>query len=120
MANLSTLGFTGSLAPQTDQAIRQAASATEDKKIDKSSKDFESILLSSWLQQAQESFGSVPGGEDDPDADSGKDELQGVAMQSLGAAMTAAGGVGIAKMIATSLHKTQDQEAAKQLESGAK
>lgn len=88
------------------------SAASEDAKIEKSATDFESILLSSWLQQAEQSFGSVPGG-DDEDTDSGKDQYMGIAMQSLGASMTASGGVGIAKMISTSLHKEEDARVAK-------
>jgi Rod binding domain-containing protein len=104
---------TGPLAGKADQLIRQSASSIENKKIDKSGKDFESILLGSWLQQAEQSFASVPGG-DDEDAESGKDQFQGMAMQQLGASMTAAGGIGIAKMISTSLHKAEDDRLAVQ------
>jgi len=72
------------LTPQADAVIRQATSTrTENTKIEKSAKDFESILLGTWLQQAEQSFGSLPGGDDDDDADSGKDQFQGMAMQSL-------------------------------------
>jgi Rod binding domain-containing protein len=93
--------------------IRQAASeATENSKIEKSAKDFESILLGSWLQQAEQSFGSVPGGDGDDDEDSGKEQFQGFAMQSLGTSMTASGGIGIAKMISTQLHKAEDARVA--------
>jgi Rod binding domain-containing protein len=87
---------------------QSASSSTQDAKIEKSSKDFESILLSSWLQQAEQSFGSLPGSEDEDDMDSGKEQFQGIAMQSLGASLAASGGIGIAKMIANSLHKTED------------
>ena len=93
--------------------IRQATSTrTENTKIEKSAKDFESILLGTWLQQAEQSFGSLPGGDDDDDADSGKDQFQGMAMQSLGASMTAAGGIGIAKMISKQLHRAEDARVA--------
>jgi Rod binding domain-containing protein len=92
-----------------DKLLHQApSSSTENSKIDKASKDFESILLSQWLQQAEQSFGSLPGSEDDEDSDVGKEQFQGIAMQSLGAALTASGGIGIAKMIANSLHKAED------------
>jgi Rod binding domain-containing protein len=87
-----------------------APGPTENSKIEKSAKDFESILLGSWLQQAEQSFGTVPGGDGDDDADAGKDQLQGMAMQSLGTSMTNSGGIGIAKMIAKQLHKAQDAE----------
>ena len=103
----------GPLASSASQVIRQAASAaTENSKIEKSAKDFESILLGSWLQQAEQSFGSVPGGDGDDDADVGKDQFQGMAMQSLGTSMTAAGGIGIAKMISKQLHKAEDARVA--------
>jgi Rod binding domain-containing protein len=53
----------------------------------------------------------MPGADDDEDAGSGKEQFQGIAMQSLGASMTASGGIGIAKMIAESLHKAEDARA---------
>jgi Rod binding domain-containing protein len=95
--------------------MRQAGSVTTaNTKIEKSAKDFESILLGSWLQQAEQSFGSLPGGDDDDDADAGKEQFQGMAMQSLGASMTAAGGIGIAKMISKQLHKAEDARVAQE------
>jgi Rod binding domain-containing protein len=118
VANVSAFGgisgvVIGPLASSASQVIRQAASvATENSKIEKSAKDFESILLGSWLQQAEQSFGSVPGGDDDDDEDAGKDQFQGMAMQSLGTSMTASGGIGIAKMISKQLHKAEDARVA--------
>jgi Rod binding domain-containing protein len=103
----------GPLTTQADKVLRHPASAaTEDSKIEKSAKDFESILLGSWLQQAEQSFASLPGGDDDDDADPGKDQFQGMAMQQLGNSMTAAGGIGLAKMIAKGLHKAADAQPA--------
>ena len=105
--------LTGPLNTQVGQVIRQAGSAsTVNTKIEKSAKEFESILLGSWLQQAEQSFGSLPGGDDDDDADAGKEQFQGMAMQSLGTSMTAAGGIGIAKMISKQLHKAEDTRVA--------
>lgn len=104
---------TGPLSTQADKVIRQAGSPTEgNAKIEKSAKDFESILLGSWLQQAEQSFATLPGGDEDGDSDAGKDQFQGIAMQSLGTSMTAAGGIGIAKMIAKQLHKAEDARVA--------
>jgi Rod binding domain-containing protein len=119
VANVSAFGsisgvVLGPLASSASQVIRQAASvATENSKIEKSAKDFESILLGSWLQQAEQSFGSVPGGDEDDDEDPGKDQFQGMAMQSLGSSMTASGGIGISKMISKQLHKAEDARAAR-------
>jgi Rod binding domain-containing protein len=107
------IAVTDPLAINANTVLRQApSSATENVKIEKSAKDFESILLGSWLQQAEQSFGSLPGGDDEDDADSGKDQFQSIAMQSLGASLTASGGIGIAKMIAKSLHKAEDARVA--------
>jgi Rod binding domain-containing protein len=116
MSDISAFGsisgtLIGTLPPKPIQMHRQLDSApTENAKIEKSAKDFESILLGSWLQQAEQSFATVPGGDGDEDADAGKDQLQGMAMQSLGTSMTNSGGIGIARMIAKQLHKAQDAE----------
>ncbi len=97
-------------AASTSAAARStSASGTEDAKIDKAGKDFESILLGSWLSQAEQSFAKVPGGDgQDEDDDSGKDQFQGIAMQALAGSLTASGGIGIAKMITANLHKASD------------
>jgi Rod binding domain-containing protein len=118
VSDISAFGNTSGVLPiplpsKADQVIGKADSGTtENAKIEKSAKDFESILLGSWLQQAEQSFGSVPGGDGDDDADPGKDQFQGMAMQSLGTSMTAAGGIGIAKMISKQLHKADDTHTA--------
>jgi Rod binding domain-containing protein len=97
------------LNTQADKLLRNSASAeAENSKIDKSARDFEALLLGSWLQQAEQSFATVPGGDDDDDADAGKEQMMGIAMQAMGTAMAANGGIGIAKMIAKHLHKAQD------------
>ena len=118
MSDVSTFGSIpfSSISPLTTQADKvlqhPGSPAMENSKIEKSAKDFESILLGSWLQQAEQSFASLPGGDDDGDADAGKEQFQGIAMQSLGSSMTAAGGIGIAKMISKQLHRAADVEAA--------
>jgi Rod binding domain-containing protein len=117
MTDQSTIGaisgvVTEPITINTNKLLQQPQSSTENVKIEKSAKDFESILLGSWLQQAEQSFGSLPGGDDEGDSDSGKEQFMGMAMQSLGTAMTAAGGIGIAKMIAKQLHKADDAQAA--------
>lgn len=119
MSDISMVGTSKDIPlPQevkASQVIRQASSAaTADSKIEKSAKEFESILLGSWLQQAEQSFGTVPGGDGDDGADAGKDQFQGMAMQSLGTSMTAAGGIGIAKVISKQLHKAEDARVARE------
>jgi Rod binding domain-containing protein len=101
------------LTTNEDKLLHQTPSlGKENAKIEKSAKDFESILLGSWLQQTEKSFGSLPGAEDD-DADSGKDQYSGIAMQALGSSMTAAGGIGIARMVSKNLHKAEDARVAR-------
>jgi len=112
---------TGSTNAQTDQLLSRAraaiaaptAASLQDAKINKAGKDFESILLGSWLQQAEQTFAKVPGGDgESDDDDSSKDQFQGIAMQALAGSLTASGGIGIAKMITGHLKKASEHEEA--------
>ena len=98
------------LAAQSTEVLRaNAASAKDDKKIEKSSKDFEAILLGNLLQSAEDSFGKVPGtDEEESDGDSGGSQFISMALQSLGTSLSGSGGIGIAKMIRQSLHRTEE------------
>ncbi|HEX4036803.1 MAG TPA: hypothetical protein VHX37_01980 [Acidobacteriaceae bacterium] len=85
------------------QQLQSAQSAgKDDARIEKSAKQFEAMLLGSWLQQAEQSFATVPGAEDDEEA-AGRDQMMSLGVQSLSQAMADSGGIGIAKMIATAL-----------------
>jgi len=87
------------------KASRHAGAA----KIEKSAKEFEAVLLSHWLDQAQQTFATVPGSDSDEDDDPGRDQFNSLAMQSLGAAMSGGrGGLGIASMVAKHLEGTKD------------
>ena len=93
--------------PQVDQMLEQAKATLgsgKEGKVEKSAKEFESILLAQWLQQAEQSFASVPGGNDEQQ-DPGYDQLQGIAMQSLAKSLTDSGGIGLAKMVSQGLYK---------------
>jgi Rod binding domain-containing protein len=120
----SSGGITGSMMAQAqtsllqtrqEQAIRQLKAeqgaqpgSSDDAKIDKSAKDFESMLLNTWLQQAEQSMGSVPGAEDDEDAGQ-RDQMMSLGVQALSTSLAASGGIGIAKMISKALHASADQ-----------
>ena len=91
-----------------------------DAKIEKSSRDFESILLGSWLQGAEQSFGTVPGGDGEDDEDTGKEQFQGIATQALAGSLAASGGIGIAAMISKSLHAASHNQAPGAPEAAAK
>ena len=102
----------GSLSPQTsmlqsreDVMLRQMKSptgASDDAKIEKGSKEFEAILVGSWLQQAEQSFATVPGADEDQDP--GGEQMMSLGVQQLATAMAANGGLGIGKMIAKAMH----------------
>ena len=87
----------------------QGSGSKDDAKIDKSAQDFESMLLSTWLQQAEQSMGSVPGAEDDDDAGR-RDQMMSLGVQALSTSLAASGGIGIGKMIAKALHATADRQ----------
>ncbi|MGA8111718.1 MAG: rod-binding protein [Acidobacteriaceae bacterium] len=97
---------TSLLQVREDQMLRQLQSAQsagkDDARIQKSAKEFEAMLLGSWLQQAEQSFATIPGAEDDEDA-AGRDQMMSLGVQSLSQAMADSGGIGIAKMIAKAL-----------------
>jgi Rod binding domain-containing protein len=82
-------------------------------KIQKSAREFEAVLLSHWLEQAEQSFASVPGSDQDPDQDPGKDQFHAIAMQAVGTALTGGhGGLGIAAMVAKHLQAQAAHKAA--------
>jgi len=73
-------------------------------KVEKAAKDFESVLLSQWLSQAEQSFASLPGSNEDTDP--GHDQFQSIGMQAIATAMSGAkGGLGIAAMVSKHLNK---------------
>jgi Rod binding domain-containing protein len=94
------------------QAADKLKNAADNKsKIEKSAKDFEAVLTAHWLDQAEQSFATVPGGDPDADPASGHDQFQSIAMQAVASAISGHhGGLGIAKMVASHLeaqHKTE-------------
>lgn len=70
-------------------------------KLSSAAQEFESILLGQWLQAAESSFGSAPGGEVDADADG--EQMQGFAVQSLATQLARSGGIGIASLVQSAL-----------------
>ena len=79
-----------------------------DSKIEKSARDFESMLLSNWLQQAEQSMASVPGADDDEDAGT-REQMMSLGVQQLATSIAASGGLGIGKMIAKAMHANADK-----------
>ena len=100
MISLPDLSISPALAPQSkgSSGPRAATSVTS------AAQEFESILLGQWLQAAESSFGSAPGGPDD--ADTGGEQIQGFAVQRLAVQLAASGGVGIAQLLQDALTKS--------------
>ena len=89
------------------QGVKSSKSVTDAAKIDKGAKEFESVLVGSWLQQAEQSFGTVPGADDGQDV--GRDSMMSLGVQTLATSMAASGGLGIAKMVAKAMHAAADK-----------
>jgi len=85
---------------------------SEKARIEKAGRDFESILLGSWLQAAEKSFATAPGGEDEDSEEGNRDQFLGMAMQQLAGSLTASGGIGISKMIVSHLEAASQPKAA--------
>lgn len=73
--------------------------------IDKKAGEFEAILLGQWLQSAQCTFGSAPGGEDGDDANT--EQWSGFATQQLAKVFSDNGGVGLSRVVAQALRNTE-------------
>jgi Rod binding domain-containing protein len=79
--------------------LQAQAKSGDRAKIEKAARDFESILVGKWLEDAEKSFATVPGDDPDEKQDSGHDQYQSLAIQSLASGLTKSGGLGIAAMI---------------------
>lgn len=77
------------------------------EKIEKSARDFESLLLGNWLEDAEKSFAAVPGVDPDQDSDSTRDQFLSIACESLAQGLARSGGLGIAKMICQGLRQSE-------------
>ena len=101
-------GLNQAQAPQAIRGLRGAQSDPGNAaKIDKAARDFESILVGQWLEQAEKSFATVPGTDPDQQSDSGHDQFQSLACQSLAQGLSKTGGFGIAAMISKQLQRAQ-------------
>lgn len=116
---MTTTPFNGTAAAglavhaETDRLMAQAqggGGSNEKAKIEKAGRDFESILLGSWLQGAEQSFAAAPGGDDEED--SSREQFMGMAMQQLAGTLTASGGIGLARMISSHLEAAANHKSA--------
>jgi Rod binding domain-containing protein len=93
------------------QQVQTLKPGIDDARIEKSAKDFEAMLLGTWLRQAESSFATVPGADSEDDDAATKDQMMSLGVQSLAQSMVDAGGIGIAKMIVAALHKQAEKAA---------
>jgi Rod binding domain-containing protein len=87
--------------------MQSPGASKDDAKIEKGARDFEAILVGSWLQQAEESFATVPGADEDEDP--GKGQMMSLGVQQLATSIASSGGIGIGKMIAKAMHANADK-----------
>lgn len=81
-------------------------SSDDPKRIQDSARAFESLLIGKWLEAAEESLATVPGGVEDGQEDGSVKQLSAMGMQSLAESITARGGFGIAKLLLASVKET--------------
>ncbi len=90
------------------QQFNSDKSSLDDAKIEKGAQQFEAMLLGTWLQQAEQSFATIPGAEDDEDAGQ-REQIMSLGVQSLADSLAKSGGIGIAKMIAKAMHANAEK-----------
>jgi Rod binding domain-containing protein len=103
------------------QGLRNQAAKNNPVRIDKAARDFESVLVGHWLEQAEKSFATVPGTDPEQQNDSMHDQFQSIACQALAQGLSTTGGFGIAHMISKQLGEAavhQDQPAAQAASGG--
>jgi Rod binding domain-containing protein len=75
---------------------------SNDAEIEKGAKQFEAVLVGSWLQQAEQFFATLPGTDEDQDV--GRDQMMSFGVQSLATSIADGGGIGIGSMVAKAMH----------------
>jgi len=106
-AGMAGQGFPASKADQLLGSLSRAKPVAS--KLESAARQFESILIAKWLEEAEDSFAKLPGEENDPDADPGQDQFRSMAQQFLSDSISAAGGLGIAAMIVRHLQQSSQQ-----------
>ena len=111
MSTASLTSQTSLLQSTEDRMLHQLKSQPTSKdaaKIEKGAKDFEAMLLTTWMQQAEKSLATVPGAEGDEDA-AGREQMMSLGVQSVAQSLAAHGGIGISRMIAKAMHSAADK-----------
>jgi Rod binding domain-containing protein len=74
------------------------------QRLSSAAKEFESVLLGQWLKDAESTFGSVPGNEEE---DASGEQMKEFAMQHVAGEITNRGGIGIAPIVEMALAKQE-------------
>jgi Rod binding domain-containing protein len=91
-----------SVVPSALAALTTAPAAS--KKVVKAASDFETMLISKWLEQVQQ------GVDDDNKDDAGHDTCMSLAGEALAQGVTAAGGLGLARVLLKHLGPQQNNQ----------
>ena|ERR1700761_4470258 len=94
---------------RTIQQVRVANAPDQNGKIEKGAKEFEAMLLGTWLQQAEQSFATVPGADGEDEDNGGKDQMMSLGVQQLATSLANSGGIGIASMVAKAMHAAAEK-----------
>ena len=93
--------------PASSLDLASAAASSQSAphaRIAKATRDFEALLLNLLLQSMVKTFSAVPGGETTA---AGSDDYQYMGTQALASALSASGGIGIARLIEHKLAGTE-------------
>jgi Rod binding domain-containing protein len=75
------------------------AASSNATKVRQAAEEFESVLLTQWLEQARQSFTQIAGDDDSDSDDPGGDQMLSLGTQSLASAVAKSGGIGIARFL---------------------
>jgi Rod binding domain-containing protein len=102
---------------QAANKLKDANSGVDSDQIKKSAREFEAVLLSHWLEQAEQSFATVPGSEEDQDAVPGHDQFQAIAVQAIATSLSGrSGGLGIASLVTKHLETATERQYRKDID----
>ncbi len=99
--------------------MQSAQGADQTEKIKKGAQEFEALLLTGWLQEAEKSLATVPGADDGDDDSGAQGTMTSMGVQSLAESLAASGGIGIGNMIAKAMLATAQKAQEKAPLSGA-
>lgn len=90
-----------------ERLVRDLKSPANDhKKMQESARAFESLLIGKWLEAAESSLATVPGGTEEEEGDGSVKQLSQIGTQAMAESISANGGFGIAKMLLSSIEKS--------------